>query len=137
MKKKNFLGLIVACFCMFSCTKEQPYKMVFANKVNEDTIITNPTKELMPSQKVFLNLISEKPIEEEMLVGTISQINDGSKRFIGASELKNTKGKTLIKHYIPFDRFGGQGDFLVEIMDTSKNVIHQDSFTVLKGIKTR
>ena len=112
------------------CIDEPKTTVKFCESFDKNDQCVNIKNEFKPYTRVYIRCESTKPFNTDKITGSIYNVFGESKNFIGAKEFKVKPEDKTIAYYIPFEQYGGLGDFLIEFKDEKGKLIAEGKMTV-------
>lgn len=127
------LNSLIFLFCLLSvwaCTDDQA-KITFCTELTDQETCA-ATQDTFPAyQRVYFSCQSKVDLPLGQVKGVIYQLTEGSnKKYIGEHLFDVTPNTKSLQYYIPFEMYGGYGDYLVEISGPDGALIAADQLYI-------
>lgn len=125
MDYSNKIIVILILFWLSGCATRTNYQIDFCLNFGTDDQCYYE-KEVFPKhQRIYVKFSADKPLTDSLYIGNISILKpNGIAESLGFKEFRpESDTATYLKHYIPFDVFGGSGGYLVEFKNSREEVL--------------
>ncbi|MBX2877886.1 MAG: hypothetical protein KTR30_37550 [Saprospiraceae bacterium] len=130
--RRRFFFLLCLSFGLSFCARTPETVVEFCLKLDESGQCLEPSKSFSYGSKIYVSCHSEIPFAGSRMKGNIYFIQDGERIYFNYKEFTLTPGTQTVQTYIPFDQFGGKGEFYVEFVDENGEILGGNDMKILE-----
>ncbi|GAB5553163.1 MAG: hypothetical protein Sapg2KO_27540 [Saprospiraceae bacterium] len=122
------------CFCcllcFWACSSDQA-QIQFCTELNTLEVCATSQDTFPSRQRVYFSCQSKTAFPTGKVTGTIYNLSaDSEKKYIGEHVFDVTPNTKTLNYYIPFEMYGGFGDYLVEITGPEGELLAADQLYI-------